>query len=251
MYYVFFIFYFLASLANNSSIVSPSISSRFLGDIFGDDFCDDLGDIFGDDLDDALEDIFGDTLGDDFGDTFGDGLGDIFGDTFGDVLFDTYVREVEIVYITPEGTLDTYKDYALQSEMDEIGYKNEKLKREHAITQKKAEGKDTFEDEQELARFVEANEERGLTEEYYRIMSSLSLKAKRARKEIIDKMKLLEARDRGDILNDMIAEQMEDLRLQLERLESLVYPDGTPKKGDDLEIAEDIRKWKETTRAWL
>lgn len=170
-------------------------------------------------------------------------------DASGDALFDTYVREVEVVFINKDGELDTYKDLALQSAMDEIGYKNEKLKMEHAITKKKAEGKDTFEDEEALARFVEANEERGLTEEYYRIMSSLSPKAKKARKAIIDKMKLLEARDRGDIINDMIVEQMEDLRFQLERLESFVYDDGTPKKGDDLQIAEDIRNWKQATRA--
>jgi hypothetical protein len=170
-------------------------------------------------------------------------------DVSGDALFDTYVREVEVVFVNQDGNLETYKTFALQSQMDEVAYKNEKTKREHAITQKKEAGKDTFEDEQALARFVEANEERGLTEEYYRIMSSLSPKAKRARKEIIDKMKLLEARDRGDILNDIIVEQMEDLRFQLERLESFVYPDGTMKKGDDLEIAQDIKEWKESTRA--
>jgi hypothetical protein len=170
-------------------------------------------------------------------------------DASGDALFDTYVREVEIVFVNENGELDTYKDFALQSKNDEIGYKNEKVKREHAITQKKLAGEDTFAEEEALARFVEANEERGLTEEYYRIMSSLSLKAKKARKEIIEKMKLLESRDRGDILNDIVIEQMEDLRFQLERLESLVYLDVTAKKGDDLEIAQDIRKWKESTKA--
>lgn len=170
-------------------------------------------------------------------------------DASGDALFDTYVKEVEVVFVNEEGELDSYKDFAIASEMDEIGYKNEKVRREHAINQKRLKGEDTFEDEQALARFVEANEERGLTEEYYRIMSSLSLKAKKARKAIIDKMKLLESYDRGDILNEMIVEQMEDLRFQLERLESFTYADGTLKKGDDLEIAQDIKKWKESTRA--
>lgn len=175
--------------------------------------------------------------------------GTYLADASGDALFDTYVKEVEVVFVNEEGELDSYKDYAIASEMDEVGYKNEKVKKEHAIAQKRLRGEDTFEDEQALARFVEANEERGLTEEYYRIMSSLSLKAKKARKVIIDKMKLLESYDRGDILNDMIIEQMEDLRFQLERLESFTYADGSLKKEDDLEIAKDIKTWKEFTRA--
>ena len=166
-----------------------------------------------------------------------------------DAFFDTYVREVDVVFVNQNGELETRQDLALQSEMDEIGYKNEKVRKEHAIAQKKLSGEDTFEDEENLARFVEANEDRGLTEEYYQVMSSLSLRAKRARKAIIDKMKLLESRDRGDILNDMVMEQIEDLRFQLERLESFVYLDGTPKVGEDLAIAEDIKKWKESTRA--
>lgn len=166
-----------------------------------------------------------------------------------DALFDTYVREVDVVFVNKDGNLETRKALALQSKMDEIGYKNEKVKMEHAIAQKKLNGEDTFEDEEKLARFVEANEDRGLTEEYYRIMSSLSPKAKKARKKIIEKMKLLETRDKTDIINTLVFEQMQDLRFQLERLESFVYPDGSPKVGDDLEIAEDIKKWKEETRA--
>ena len=166
-----------------------------------------------------------------------------------DALFEPYVREVEVVFVNESGQLETRTDLALQSKMDEIGYKNEKVNMEHAIAQKKLRGEDTFEDEEALARFVEANEDRGLTEEYYRIMSSLSPKAKKARKKIIDKMKLLEASDKGDLLNDLVFEQMQDLRFQLERLESFVYPDGTTKKGDDLDIAQDIKKWKEETRA--
>lgn len=166
-----------------------------------------------------------------------------------DALFEPYVKEVEVVFVNEDGQLETRMDLALESKMNEIGYKNERVKMEHAISQKRLNGEDTFEDEEKLARFIEANEDRGLTEEYYRIMSSLSSKAKRARKEIIDKMKLLETRDKTDAINSLVFEQIQDLRFQLERLESFVYPDGSPKVGDDLEIAEDIKKWKEETRA--
>lgn len=161
-----------------------------------------------------------------------------------------YVREVTEVYIDSQGRKKKHKVYVLNSEMDEAAYKEELEERKDAIVQETDAARKKIL-ERELKKFREDNEDRGLTEEYYRIMSLLSPEAKEARFEIITAIQRLSSYSAEDILDEGTLDEIADLQYQLQRLESLYYDNGNRKPPGSLDekIALDIIAWKKETKA--
>lgn len=161
-----------------------------------------------------------------------------------------YVRKVKKMEIDKNGNKKYYEVYALNSEMDEHGYKLELDERRYAIEQEKdPERKKLL--ERELDKFREENEYRGLKEEYYKIMSLLSPEAREARKEILDEMQKLSSYGAEDILDEATLDEMAELQYKLDRLESLYYDNGNrkPPGSKDERIALEIQAWKKAKNA--
>lgn len=165
-------------------------------------------------------------------------------------LMKPYVREVTEMYIDKDGNEKFHKVYVLNSEMDEAGYKLELEKKKLEISRETDPNRKKVL-ERELKKFRDENEDRGLTEEYYRIMSLLSPEAKEARAEIISAIQRLASYSAEDILDEGTLDEIADLQYQLQRLESLYYDNGNRKPPGSLDekIALDIQAWKKETKA--
>lgn len=182
--------------------------------------------------------------------------GRIYGEFSIDEFMKPYVRKVKTAYINANGELTQMEEWALNSEMDESGYQFEKTLLNHTILQKRKESKtnplavdEVKSLERKLRKLIRDNEHTGLTEEAYQIEDALSEDAREARQEIISQMRELQSQGVSDSFSDAVLNQVESLRFQLDRLESLVNLDNTPKTGKDLEIAQSIKDWKDKTRA--
>jgi hypothetical protein len=176
-----------------------------------------------------------------------------------DKVYKPYIRTVPVYYVNEKGELvRDHNDHVLNTEMDEIGYQNELLVKKHYLDglEKlyRQDPNDTLKAEiktktREIEKFRRDNEDRGYTEEYHTKIDSLPQIAKDAMADIIDEMRMQEAYDRSDTLSDAIIEANLSSRFKLDRLESLVNDDGTPKVGQAKEIAEAIIEWKKDKRA--
>jgi hypothetical protein len=165
-------------------------------------------------------------------------------------LMKPYVREVTEMYIDKNGNERFHKVYVLNSEMDEAGYKLELETKKLEISKETDPNRKKIL-ERELKKFRDENEDRGLTEEYYSIMSLLSPEAKEARSEIIKAIQRLASYSAEDILDEGTLDEIADLQYQLQRLESLYYDNGNRKPPGSLDekIALDIQAWKKQTKA--
>lgn len=174
-------------------------------------------------------------------------------------MYEPYMQEVEVAY--KDGDEIKYrKDIALVSEFNEVQYLNDKLIKQHEIEQLRKILSSASKEEYDILKeellnkeiqykiFIENNEDRGYTEEYHNIYNSFHIKARKAREQVISKMRLLDMYDKNDFLNDDILEESETLKFELARLESFVYEDGSPKEKDDLFIAQEIKKWKDANK---
>lgn len=161
-----------------------------------------------------------------------------------------YVRKVKKMRVNKRGKKVYYEVYALNSEMDEAAYTLELEEKKYAISQETDPQRKKFL-EKELRKFREENEYKGLSEEYYRIMSLLSPEAREARDAIIQDIQRLSSYGSEDILDEATLYQIEELQFKLARLESLYYENGERKPAGSLDekIALDIQAWKKETKA--
>lgn len=139
-----------------------------------------------------------------------------------------YVREVTKMYIDKDGKKKYYKTYALNSEMDEHGYRLVLDEKRDAIEREADPVKKELL-EKELKKFREDNEDRGYTEEYYRIQSLLSTEAREARQKILDEINMLSNYGADDFLDEATLDRISELQFELARLGSLYNKNGIRK----------------------
>ena len=161
-----------------------------------------------------------------------------------------YVREVIKMYIDKDGKKKYYKTYALNSEMDEHGYKLLLDEKRYEIEKETDPDKKAILEKQ-LKKFREDNEDRGYTEEYYRIQSLLSPEAREARQKILDEINMLSNYGADDFLDEATLDRISDLQFELARLGSLYNKNGIRKTPGSVEerIALNIQEWTKEKNA--
>ena len=169
--------------------------------------------------------------------------------------FGPYIRKVKIVEIK-KGELTERETLVFNTEMDEIGYQNDRTTLIHAIQTLKNQKNQTPEvkdqikkKEDELVNLQNEFEERPFIDEYYRIQDLLTEEAKNAREEIIEEMRKIQASSLDEENNEEELDKLEDLKLQLDRLESDTDIMGVLKDEKGLRIAASIREWKKEKNA--
>jgi hypothetical protein len=176
--------------------------------------------------------------------------GRLVGEFSKDEFMKPYVREVTKMRIKKDGTKEYYKTYDLNSEMDEQGYALALAEMRYELSQEKDPDKAKIL-ETRIKRFRDENEDKGYTEEYYRIYFMLSPEAREARKKITDEIQKLSGYAADDFLDEGTLLQVAELRFELDRLESLYYANGQrkPKGSLDERIALEIQAWKKEKNA--
>ena len=169
--------------------------------------------------------------------------------------FGPYIRKVKILEIK-KGELTERETLVFNTEMDEIAYQNDRTTLIHAIQKLKNEKNQTDEvkaqikkKEDDLVNLQNEFEERPFTDEYYRIQDLLSEEARSAREEIIEEMRKIQASSLDEENNEEELDKLEDLKLQLDRLESDTDLNGILKDEKGLRIALSIREWKKEKNA--
>jgi len=169
--------------------------------------------------------------------------------------FGPYIRKVKVLEIK-KGELAERETLVFNTEMDEIAYQNDRTTLIHAIQQLKNEKNQTDQvkaeikkKEDELVNLQNEFEERPFTDEYYRIQDLLSEEARNAREEIIEEMRKIQASSLDEENNEEELDKLEDLKLQLDRLESDTDINGVLKDEKGLRIAVSIREWKKEKTA--
>ncbi len=167
---------------------------------------------------------------------------------FADV-FGKYVKKVTVIEIKRvNGVLEKVEreTFVFQTQMDEVGYLNrynelkyEMLKLENKPNKTDADMAELERRIDELAQFEEDNLESLYTDEYHRIQNILSEPARKARQEIIDKMRQIQINATQGDQTDEDLDVLEDLKRQLDELEN---PFG--KTPEQQEIAYNIQEWK-------
>jgi hypothetical protein len=169
--------------------------------------------------------------------------------------FGPYIRKVKILEIK-KGELTERETLVFNTEMDEIAYQNDKITLIHAIQTLKNDKNQTPEikeqikkKEDELVNLQNEFEERPFIDEYYRIQDLLTEEAKNAREEVIEEMRKIQASSLDEENNEEELDKLEDLKLQLDRLESDTDIMGVLKDEKGLRIAASIREWKKEKNA--
>ena len=161
-----------------------------------------------------------------------------------------YVREVTKMFIDKDGNKKYYKVYALNSAMDEEGYKLLLDEKRYEI-EREADPIKRELLEKKLKKFREDNEDRGYTEEYYRIQSIFSPESREARQKILDEMNMLSNYGADDFLDEATLDRILELQFDLARLGSLYNKNGIRKTPGSPEerIALNIQEWTKEKNA--
>lgn len=169
--------------------------------------------------------------------------------------FGPYIRKVKILEIK-KGELTERETLVFNTEMDEIGYQNDKTTLIHAIQTLKNQKDQSPEikaeikkKEDDLVNLQNEFEERPFIDDYYRIQDLLTDEARTAREEIIEEMRKIQASSLDEENNEEELDKLEDLKLQLDRLESDTDLRGILKDEKGLRIAASIREWKKEKNA--
>jgi hypothetical protein len=146
--------------------------------------------------------------------------------------------------------------YVLISEMDEIGYLNDKTQIKFDIKQLENNPNQTEEiinkiksKQAELDTLQDTFEESRYTEEYYQIQNLLSDEAKDAREEILAEMKAIRISAVEIEQTDEVLDKLTQLKVRLTQLESDFDEYGRTKNEEGLRIAQNIRDWKKNRNA--
>lgn len=169
--------------------------------------------------------------------------------------FGPYIRKVKVLEIK-KGELTSRETLVFNTEMDEIAYQNDRITLIHAIQTLKNEKNQTPEikeqikkKEDELVNLQNEFEERPFIDDYYRIQDLLTEEARNAREEIIEEMRKIQASSLDEENNEEELDKLEDLKLQLDRLESDTDVMGVLKDEKGLRIAASIKEWKKEKNA--
>jgi hypothetical protein len=172
------------------------------------------------------------------------GLG--FDEVFSPFLVKKVIKEIKGNEIVERESL------FLISEMDEIAYQNDmtefkfKLKQLESIPSKTEDILNQIDRiEKQITQKEFEFEERPYTEEYYALQDLLSEDSKEARSIILDQMKKIRISPFEGEQSDEQLDQLDFLKRQLDLLESDTDEYGTRKEQKGLEIAANIRAWKE------
>lgn len=165
-------------------------------------------------------------------------------------VFMPFLRKVKVVEIK-RGQLVERETFVLQSKMDEIGYMNDWTRKKYEINKLDTRSR-TPEQEleyqrlvQELTDFEEEHLQSYYTEEYFRIQNLLSPKAKELRDDIINQMRKIQiSPQQGDNVEEDL-DKLEELKRQLDALEQDTDEYGVMKSEEMLEVARNIREWKD------
>jgi hypothetical protein len=170
-------------------------------------------------------------------------------------IFMPFLREVTVVEII-KGKLVERKTLVLQSKMDEVGYMNDWTTKKFAVSElENKRGRTPEEDAKleilitDLTDFEEANLQSYYTEEYNRIQSLLSPRAKEMRQSTIDQMRKIQISPiQGENIEEDL-DKLDQLKVELDALEQDTDEYGVLKSDEAVEIAQSIRAWKEERSA--
>lgn len=165
-------------------------------------------------------------------------------------VFGPFIQKVTVLEIQ-KGQLVERETLALLSEFDEISYRNDWTRKKYEINKLESKKSRTEEEEADLEKKVEelmAFEDLHLrdmyTEEYHRIQGLLLPEAKDARSAIIDKMRQIQLTPVQGEQSEEDLDKLDDLKSQLDQLESDYDEYGILKDDYNRRIAENIRLWK-------
>jgi hypothetical protein len=170
-------------------------------------------------------------------------------------IFMPFLREVTMVEIV-KGKLVERKTLVLQSKMDEVGYMNAWTTKKFAVSQLENKRNRTSEEDAQLetlitdlTNFEEANLQSYYTDEYHRIQSLLSPRAKEMRQAIIDQMRKIQISPiQGENIEEDL-DKLDQLKVELDALEQDTDEYGVLKSPEAIEVAQSIRAWKEERSA--
>lgn len=169
--------------------------------------------------------------------------------------FGRFSREVE-VYEIKRGKLEKRKTIVFNTEMDEIAFTNDKIKLDHEIRQLQSKKKLTPEEDAELDRLLreydnleEEYKELPYTQAYYDIQNLLTEEARDARETIISEMRKIQANGLDQENSEEELTRLDQLKFELDRLESDYDELGNKKDEEGLRIAKTIRDWKQARNA--
>jgi len=148
------------------------------------------------------------------------------------------------------------ESYFLISEMDEIGYLNDKTRLKFEIKELENNPKQTDalkieleKKKKELDDLQDKFEESKYTEEYYQIQNLLSDEARDAREKIISQMRNIRITAVEIEQTDEVLDKLSELKVELTQLESDYDMFGKIKDEEGLRIARNIREWKKSRNA--
>lgn len=165
-------------------------------------------------------------------------------------VFSPFVRKVKVIEIK-RGQRVERETLALLSEFNEIEYWNDWNTKKYEIN--KLQSKKSRNDEEEeklqnliddLIQFEDNNLVSMYTDEYHRIQNLLSPEAKKARQDIIDQMKKIQLSPIQGEQSEEDLDRLDDLKSQLDQLESDYDEYGVMKDEFELSIARNIKEWK-------
>lgn len=169
--------------------------------------------------------------------------------------FGPYIKKVTVVEIK-KGELVERETLVFNTEMDETAYQNDRIRLIHAIQTLKnqKDQTDSVKDqikkkEDDLVALQHQFEERPYIDDYYRIQDLLTEEARLAREDIIEDMRKVQASSLDEENNEEELDKLEDLKLQLDRLESDTDLSGVLKDEKGLRIALSIKEWKKEKNA--
>ena len=164
--------------------------------------------------------------------------------------FGRFLRKVKVLEVR-RGNLEEREALVFNTEMDEIAFINDLTRLRHEITTLEAKKSLTPEEKNTLVRknkeldsLEEDYLERPYTQAYYDIHNLLSEEARDARKSILDEMHKIQGHGISEDNTEEDLLRLEELKFQLERLESDYDEYGNKKSEEGLRIAQNIREWK-------
>ena len=165
-------------------------------------------------------------------------------------VFGPFIQKVTVVEIQ-RGQLVERETLALLNEFDEIGYRNDWTRKKYEINKLESKKNRTDQEETDLEKRIEdlmAFEDLHLrdmyTDEYHRIQGLLLPEARDARSAIIDKMRQIQLTPVQGEQSEEDLDKLDDLKSQLDQLESDYDEYGVLKDDYNRRIAENIRLWK-------
>jgi hypothetical protein len=170
-------------------------------------------------------------------------------------VFGRFLKKTEVVEMK-NGKIAKRDTLVLLSEMDEVRYNNDliKLKQElRDLKQTKVQDsavKDLIKaKEAQIRNFKQQYEEQPYQEVYYQIQNMLSSEAREARDLILQEMDKIQVGSLNEENSEEQLDKLEDLKEDLDRLESDYDKNKNLKDEEGLRIAANIREWKRSRTA--